>query len=81
VNISSANGVAVVAGIGAYTDAKHGAVGSARSTALEYVERDVRVNAVGPGYADTPRMKSMPQGARATIASSYSIGSWPNARR
>jgi NAD(P)-dependent dehydrogenase (short-subunit alcohol dehydrogenase family) len=71
VNMSSANGVVGVAGISAYTAAKHGIIGLTRSAALEYASRGVRVNAVGPGYVDTPRMKQMPHDARAAMAESH----------
>lgn len=73
-NMSSANGVVGVAGISAYTAAKHGIIGLTRSTALEYASKGVRVNAIGPGYVDTPRMKLMPNDARATMAASHPLG-------
>jgi NAD(P)-dependent dehydrogenase (short-subunit alcohol dehydrogenase family) len=74
VNMSSANGVVGVSGIGAYTAAKHGIVGLTRSAALEYASRGVRVNSVGPGYVDTPRMKQMSEGARTAMAASHPMG-------
>lgn len=43
VNMSSANGVVGVAGIGAFTAAKHGIVGLTRSAALKYAGKSVRV--------------------------------------
>jgi NAD(P)-dependent dehydrogenase (short-subunit alcohol dehydrogenase family) len=60
VNMSSGNGVVGLAGAAAYTAAKHAVIGLTRSTALEYAERGLRVNAVGPGYVATPRMKEAP---------------------
>jgi NAD(P)-dependent dehydrogenase (short-subunit alcohol dehydrogenase family) len=74
VNMSSANGVVGVAGIGAYTAAKHGIVGLTRSAALEYAGKGVRVNAVGPGYVDTPRMKLAPEEVRTAWAASHPMG-------
>jgi NAD(P)-dependent dehydrogenase (short-subunit alcohol dehydrogenase family) len=74
INMSSANGVVGVAGISAYTAAKHGIIGLTRSTALEYASKGVRVNAIGPGYVDTPRMKLMPNDARAIMAASHPLG-------
>ncbi|AKJ31842.1 SDR family NAD(P)-dependent oxidoreductase [Caldimonas brevitalea] len=71
VNMSSANGVVGVPGLAAYTAAKHGIVGLTRAAALEYAEHGVRVNAVGPGYVDTPRMKMAPQEDRAAMAGSH----------
>lgn len=74
VNMSSGNGVVGVAGISAYTAAKHAVVGLTRSVALEYADKGVRVNAVGPGYVDTPRMKQAPAEARAAMAASHPMG-------
>jgi 3-hydroxybutyrate dehydrogenase len=40
--------------IAAYTTAKHGLLGLTRSLALEFVGDNITVNAVCPGYVDTP---------------------------
>lgn len=40
-------------GIASYIASKHGVVGLTRTTALEYVKRGIRVNAVSPGLIDT----------------------------
>jgi NAD(P)-dependent dehydrogenase (short-subunit alcohol dehydrogenase family) len=63
--MSSANGVVGVAGIGAYTATEHGIVGVTRLAALEYSSKGARVNALGPGYVDTPCMKLAPEEVRA----------------
>lgn len=68
VNLSSANGIVGVAGIAAYTAAKHGVLGLTRAAALEYADRNVRINAIGPGYVATPRMLEMPAEALDAIA-------------
>lgn len=54
VNIGSIMSQAGLAVAGAYTASKHGVLGLTRAAALEYAERGVRVNAVGPGNMDTP---------------------------
>jgi NAD(P)-dependent dehydrogenase (short-subunit alcohol dehydrogenase family) len=63
-----------LAGMAAYTAAKHGIVGLSRTAALEFAERGVRVNAVGPGYVDTPRMELTPEAVRGAMAASHPMG-------
>jgi len=71
VNLSSANGIVGVAGIAAYTTAKHGVLGLTRAVALEYADKRVRVNAIGPGYVATPRMLETPQEALDAMAQAH----------
>lgn len=40
-----------------YVAAKHGVIGLAKALALEVARRDITVNAVCPGFADTPMLK------------------------
>ena len=56
VNVSSANGLVDLAGIAAYTAAKHGVSGLTPSAALELAELNICVCAVSPGYVSTPRI-------------------------
>ena len=46
--------VDVTAGVGAYVASKHGVSGLTRQYALAFAKRGVRVNAVAPGYIETP---------------------------
>ncbi|MDC9594116.1 SDR family NAD(P)-dependent oxidoreductase [Xenorhabdus sp. IM139775] len=58
-------------GIAPYTTAKHGVLGLTRSVALEFADKGVRINAVGPGYVDTPHMQTLPAEVREWMANSH----------
>jgi NAD(P)-dependent dehydrogenase (short-subunit alcohol dehydrogenase family) len=54
VNMASILGAVGFAQAPAYVSAKHGVVGLTKAAAIEYSQQGVRVNAVGPGFIDTP---------------------------
>jgi len=56
INVASTAGLTGYAYLVAYTAAKHGVIGMTRSLALEVAKRGVTVNAVCPGYTDTPSL-------------------------
>lgn len=58
VNMASIHGTVAAIGNGAYTAAKHGVVGITKNAAAEYGAQALRINAVGPGYIQTPLVES-----------------------
>lgn len=58
INVASAHGLVASAGKSAYVAAKHGLVGLTRALALEFAKTGVTVNAVCPGYTDTPMLET-----------------------
>lgn len=54
VNVTSIMGVSVSPNYAIYCATKHGIVGFTRALALELGPKQIRVNAVAPGYIDTP---------------------------
>lgn len=58
VNIASVLGVFGAGDSAGYTAAKHGLVGLTRATAAEVAARGITVNAVCPGWVDTPMAES-----------------------
>ncbi|MFI7005118.1 SDR family NAD(P)-dependent oxidoreductase [Streptomyces sp. NPDC050145] len=63
VNVASILGSVGFAGSPAYVAAKHGVVGLTKTAAAEYAAKGIRVNAVGPGFIDTPLLKEMDKAA------------------
>lgn len=58
VNIASINGLVGFAGKSAYNSAKHGLIGLTKVTALEGAKDGITVNALCPGYVDTPLVRN-----------------------
>jgi NAD(P)-dependent dehydrogenase (short-subunit alcohol dehydrogenase family) len=58
VNIASTAGLTGYPYVSAYCAAKHGVVGLTRALALELSRSDITVNAVCPGFTDTPLLDS-----------------------
>ncbi|MEH7238933.1 3-hydroxybutyrate dehydrogenase [Bacillus sp. JJ1562] len=58
INMSSINGLVGFAGKAAYNSAKHGVNGLTKVAALEGAEYGITVNAICPGYVDTPLVRN-----------------------
>lgn len=75
VNMSSIHGsVARKGGLVAYTAAKHGVVGLTKAITADYADRNIRCNAVGPAYIDTPLLKNIKDEAREYLKSLHPQG-------
>jgi 3-hydroxybutyrate dehydrogenase len=58
VNVASINGLVGFAGKAGYNSAKHGLVGLTKVAALEGAPHGITVNALCPGYVDTPLVRN-----------------------
>ncbi|MEW2494304.1 SDR family NAD(P)-dependent oxidoreductase [Streptomyces nodosus] len=68
VNMASTAGVMAHPLRAAYSASKHGVVGLTRSSAVEYAQRGVRINAVAPGPIDSVSASGLPTEVRASLA-------------
>ncbi|MBD1852464.1 SDR family oxidoreductase [Leptolyngbya sp. FACHB-711] len=77
VNTSSGAGIIGIKGSPAYTAAKHGVIGLTKAAALDYAAQNIHINAVCPGYIDTPMMGRFTGGTnegRAQVIAEEPIG-------
>ncbi|NOV00408.1 3-hydroxybutyrate dehydrogenase [Paenibacillus planticolens] len=61
INMASINGIIGFAGKAAYNSAKHGLIGLTKVAALEGAAHGITVNALCPGYVDTPLVRGQLQ--------------------
>lgn len=77
VNTASIMGLIAAPGSVAYMAAKHGVVGLTKAAGLEYAEAGIRVNAVCPGYIDTPMLRPLfaeTAGLKEHVVSRHPVG-------
>jgi NAD(P)-dependent dehydrogenase (short-subunit alcohol dehydrogenase family) len=77
VNTASIMGLIAAQGSVAYMAAKHGVVGLTKAAALEYAGDNIRVNAVCPGYIDTPLLQPVlaaHEGFEQRVVSRHPVG-------
>lgn len=77
VNTASGAGLIGIKGTAAYATAKHAVIGLTRSTALDYADKNIRINAVAPGIVETDMMRRVSGGTaegRAAMVAEEPIG-------
>ena len=80
VNVASILGQAGTKFSPAYVAAKHGVVGLTKAAALEYADKKIRINSVGPGYIKTPLVEnSLDEAALNALVGLHPIGRLGNA--
>jgi 3-oxoacyl-[acyl-carrier protein] reductase len=74
VNLTSVVGEMGNAGQAAYAATKAGLIGFTKAVARELASRNIRVNAVAPGFIDTDMTKDLPEAARQKMLESIALG-------
>ena len=74
VNLTSVVGEMGNAGQAAYAATKAGLIGLTKATARELASRNIRVNAVSPGFIDTDMTAVLPEAARAKMFEQIPLG-------
>jgi NAD(P)-dependent dehydrogenase (short-subunit alcohol dehydrogenase family) len=74
VNMASILGAVAWAGNAAYVTSKHAMIGMTKVAALDYATKGIRINAVGPGFVETPALlKDMSEEERGSLAGLHAL--------
>lgn len=79
VNMASILGKVGTKGSAAYVAAKHGVIGLTEAAALEYADQKIRINAVGPGYINTPLLEALDDATLKALIGLHPMGRLGNA--
>lgn len=74
VNVASVMGLVGTTGASPYVSSKHGLIGLTKTAALDYAAAGVRVNAVAPGFIDTPLLRSPDDDGRRKLSAAHPLG-------
>jgi 3-oxoacyl-[acyl-carrier protein] reductase len=74
VNISSVVGIMGNSGQANYVASKAGIIGFTKSVAQEVASRNITVNAIAPGFIDTPMTENLPAAAKAKLLERIPLG-------
>jgi NAD(P)-dependent dehydrogenase (short-subunit alcohol dehydrogenase family) len=74
VNIASIHGTVAAPLSSAYTSAKHAVVGLTKNIGAEYGQKNIRCNAVGPAYIETPLLESASGDMKEALIAKHPMG-------
>jgi 3-oxoacyl-[acyl-carrier protein] reductase len=74
VNIASVIGESGNASQVAYSASKGALIAATKTVARELASRNIRVNAVAPGYIDTPMTQALPEAAKQKMSETIPLG-------